>query len=85
MRLFLLILAMQLNQMLHTWLVCWRDRVNAEPVPVRGLFGGVVVTVSLFYCHSWLRRQVQEPLRKGERPREVVIKKSGPVVDGCDQ
>src|SRR6185312_11814897 len=81
----LLILAMRSSPRLRTELVCWRDRANAGPVPGRVLFGGVAVTVFLFYCHSWLRRQMQETFGKAERLSEVVIKKSGPVMNGCDQ
>ena len=80
-----LILAMRSSQLRHTWLMCSRDRVSAGLVPARGLFVGVAATVSLFYSHSWLRRQVQDPLGISERLGKVVIKKCGPVVNCRDQ
>ena len=75
---------MQSSLVLRTWPECWRDRESEGLALALGIFGGVAVTVSLFYSHSWLRRQVQEPLGVGERLREVVIKKRGPVVNGRD-
>src|SRR5262249_3723508 len=78
-------LAMRSGLALRTSLMCSRDRVSEGLVPARGLFVGVAVTVSLFYCHSWLRRQVEYPLGVGERLREVVIKQNWPVVNCRDQ
>ena len=62
----LLILAMRSAPKLRTLLTCLRDRASVGPVLARGPFAGVAVTVFLFYCHSWLRRQVEQTLGIGE-------------------